>query len=190
MQGPPALSAGLPPCGGQGSLVDTLREVQPTSHMGVPRVWEKIMERIQEVAARSGFIRRKMLLWAMSVTLEQNLACPSRYREGQGRGTGARAGAGQGVTPHSAEDGTGWACPGDPVQRPRQTLDSRPQSLHLWVPSAGTDSLRLGWPSPPREQPLVSRGRFLTSVGGRGRGHSDEGFSSLQATPRRSGHCL
>ena len=66
--------------GKQGSLVNTLREVEPTSHMGVPRVWEKIMERIQEVAAQSGFIRRKMLLWAMSVTLEQNLTCPSRYR--------------------------------------------------------------------------------------------------------------
>ncbi|XP_006871002.1 PREDICTED: long-chain-fatty-acid--CoA ligase ACSBG1 [Chrysochloris asiatica] len=60
----------------KGSLVNTLREVEPTSHMGVPRVWEKIMERIQEVAAQSGFIRRKMLLWAMSVTLEQNLSCP------------------------------------------------------------------------------------------------------------------
>lgn len=59
----------------KGSLVNTLREVEPTSHMGVPRVWEKIMERIQEVAAQSGFIRRKMLLWAMSVTLEQNLTC-------------------------------------------------------------------------------------------------------------------
>lgn len=62
----------------QGTLVNTLREVEPTSHMGVPRVWEKIMERIQEVAAQSGFIRRKMLLWAMSVTLEQNLTCPSK----------------------------------------------------------------------------------------------------------------
>lgn len=59
----------------KGSLVDTLREVQPTSHMGVPRVWEKIMERTQQAAAQSGFIRRKMLLWAMSVTLEQNLTC-------------------------------------------------------------------------------------------------------------------
>ncbi|EPQ12820.1 Long-chain-fatty-acid--CoA ligase ACSBG1 [Myotis brandtii] len=37
----------------------------------------KIMERIQEVAAQSGFIRRKMLLWAMSVMLEHNLTCPS-----------------------------------------------------------------------------------------------------------------
>lgn len=60
----------------QGSLVDTLREVEPTSHLGVPRVWEKTMERIQEAAAQSGFIRRKMLLWAMSVMLEQNLTCP------------------------------------------------------------------------------------------------------------------
>ncbi|XP_039072738.1 long-chain-fatty-acid--CoA ligase ACSBG1 [Hyaena hyaena] len=61
----------------KGSLVNTLQEVEPTSHLGVPRVWEKIKERIQEVAAQSGFIRRKMLLWAMSVTLEQNLTCPS-----------------------------------------------------------------------------------------------------------------
>ncbi|XP_060035530.1 long-chain-fatty-acid--CoA ligase ACSBG1 isoform X1 [Erinaceus europaeus] len=59
----------------KGSLVDTMREVEPTSHMGVPRVWEKIMERIQEVVARSGFLRRQLLLWAMSVTLQQNLAC-------------------------------------------------------------------------------------------------------------------
>ncbi|KAF0876262.1 ACBG1 ligase, partial [Crocuta crocuta] len=61
----------------KGSLVNTLREVEPTSHLGVPRVWEKIKEHIQEVAAQLGFIRRKMLLWAMSVTLEQNLTCPS-----------------------------------------------------------------------------------------------------------------
>ncbi|XP_019316042.2 long-chain-fatty-acid--CoA ligase ACSBG1 isoform X1 [Panthera pardus] len=61
----------------QGSLANTLREVEPTSHLGVPRVWEKIMERIQEVGAGSGFIRRKMLLWAMSVALEQNVTCPS-----------------------------------------------------------------------------------------------------------------
>ncbi|XP_068847568.1 long-chain-fatty-acid--CoA ligase ACSBG1 [Capricornis sumatraensis] len=61
----------------KGNLVNTLREVEPTSHLGVPRVWEKIMERIQEVVAQSGFIRRKMLLWAMSVTLKQNLTCPS-----------------------------------------------------------------------------------------------------------------
>ncbi|XP_036771952.2 long-chain-fatty-acid--CoA ligase ACSBG1 isoform X3 [Manis pentadactyla] len=63
----------------KGSLVSTLREVEPTSHLGVPRVWEKIMEGIQEVVAQSGFIRRKMLLWAMSVTLQHNLTSPGRW---------------------------------------------------------------------------------------------------------------
>lgn len=91
--------AGLSLSGGeQGSLVNTLREVEPTSHMGVPRVWEKIMERIQEVAAQSGFIWRKMLLWAMSVNLEQNLTCPGRYRGLDGRRPGESAGLGHNLS--------------------------------------------------------------------------------------------
>nr|XP_033776576.1 long-chain-fatty-acid--CoA ligase ACSBG1 [Geotrypetes seraphini] len=58
----------------KGTLVNTLKEAQPTSHMGVPRVWEKIMERIKDVAAQSGFLKKKMLSWAMSVSLERNLS--------------------------------------------------------------------------------------------------------------------
>ncbi|XP_077330376.1 long-chain-fatty-acid--CoA ligase ACSBG1 isoform X2 [Lithobates pipiens] len=60
----------------KGTLVDTLRETQPTSHMGVPRVWEKIMERIKEVSAQASIFKRKMLSWAMSVNLERNLSPP------------------------------------------------------------------------------------------------------------------
>ncbi|XP_030047440.1 long-chain-fatty-acid--CoA ligase ACSBG1 [Microcaecilia unicolor] len=60
----------------KGTLVNTLKEAQPTSHMGVPRVWEKIMERIKEVSAQSGFFKKKMLSWAMSVSLERNLSSP------------------------------------------------------------------------------------------------------------------
>ncbi|XP_053317836.1 long-chain-fatty-acid--CoA ligase ACSBG1 isoform X2 [Spea bombifrons] len=60
----------------KGTLVDTLREAQPTSHMGVPRVWEKIMERIKDVSAQAGVVRRKMLSWAMSVSLERNQRQP------------------------------------------------------------------------------------------------------------------
>uniref|UniRef100_A0A8C5PA81 Long-chain-fatty-acid--CoA ligase ACSBG1 n=1 Tax=Leptobrachium leishanense TaxID=445787 RepID=A0A8C5PA81_9ANUR len=56
----------------KGTLVDTLKEVQPTSHMGVPRVWEKIMERIKDVSGQAGMVRRKMLSWAMSINLEKN----------------------------------------------------------------------------------------------------------------------
>ncbi|KAF4793457.1 Long-chain-fatty-acid--CoA ligase ACSBG1 [Turdus rufiventris] len=56
-----------------GSLINTLKEVQPTSHMGVPRVWEKIMEKLQDASAQSGFMKKKMLSWAMSLSLERHL---------------------------------------------------------------------------------------------------------------------
>uniref|UniRef100_A0A452U326 Long-chain-fatty-acid--CoA ligase ACSBG1 n=1 Tax=Ursus maritimus TaxID=29073 RepID=A0A452U326_URSMA len=99
----------------KGTLVDTLREVEPTSHMGVPRVWEKIMERIQEVAAQSGFIRRKMLRWAMSVTLEQNLTCPGRYGSGGQEAGGSRAGAAGQDGPRTCWAGGGsWVGPDQP----------------------------------------------------------------------------
>lgn len=63
----------------QGSLINTLKEVQPTSHMGVPRVWEKIMEKLKDASAQSGFMKKKMLSWAMSLSLERNLNGSSRY---------------------------------------------------------------------------------------------------------------
>ncbi|XP_051979279.1 long-chain-fatty-acid--CoA ligase ACSBG1-like [Xyrauchen texanus] len=56
----------------KGSLIDTLREVTPSSHMGVPRVWEKIMEKIKEEISRCGYMKRKLVTWAMSVSLEAN----------------------------------------------------------------------------------------------------------------------
>ncbi|XP_061078000.1 long-chain-fatty-acid--CoA ligase ACSBG1 isoform X1 [Conger conger] len=56
----------------KGSLVHTLREVSPSSHMGVPRVWEKMMEKIKEGIAQSGFLKKKLATWAMSVSLEAN----------------------------------------------------------------------------------------------------------------------
>uniref|UniRef100_A0A8C8B8G8 Long-chain-fatty-acid--CoA ligase ACSBG1 n=1 Tax=Otus sunia TaxID=257818 RepID=A0A8C8B8G8_9STRI len=61
----------------KGSLINTLKEVQPTSHMGVPRVWEKIMEKLKDASAQSGFIKKRMLSWAMSLSLERNLNCSS-----------------------------------------------------------------------------------------------------------------
>uniref|UniRef100_A0A8C1ZNS2 Long-chain-fatty-acid--CoA ligase ACSBG1 n=1 Tax=Cyprinus carpio TaxID=7962 RepID=A0A8C1ZNS2_CYPCA len=56
----------------KGSLVDTLREATPTAHMGVPRVWEKIMEKIKEGISQCGYMKRKLVTWAMSVSLEAN----------------------------------------------------------------------------------------------------------------------
>ncbi|XP_061451471.1 long-chain-fatty-acid--CoA ligase ACSBG1 isoform X2 [Rhineura floridana] len=59
----------------KGGLVDVLKEALPTSHMGVPRVWEKIMEKIKDVSSQSGFVKKKILSWAMLVSLEHNLSC-------------------------------------------------------------------------------------------------------------------
>uniref|UniRef100_A0A8C5SA24 Long-chain-fatty-acid--CoA ligase ACSBG1 n=1 Tax=Laticauda laticaudata TaxID=8630 RepID=A0A8C5SA24_LATLA len=62
----------------KGGLVEVLREALPTSQMGVPRVWEKMMEKIKEASSQTGLLKRKMLSWAMSATLEQNLSCSNR----------------------------------------------------------------------------------------------------------------
>ncbi|XP_042351415.1 long-chain-fatty-acid--CoA ligase ACSBG1 isoform X2 [Plectropomus leopardus] len=59
----------------KGSLVTTLREVCPTSHMGVPRVWEKMMEKMKQAISECGYVKKKLVTWAMSVSLEANLKC-------------------------------------------------------------------------------------------------------------------
>ncbi|XP_063864426.1 long-chain-fatty-acid--CoA ligase ACSBG2-like isoform X2 [Scylla paramamosain] len=48
----------------KGSLLQTLLEVQPTRFMGVPRVWEKMYEKMQEAEASVGGLKKIILLWA------------------------------------------------------------------------------------------------------------------------------
>ncbi|KAG9281005.1 long-chain-fatty-acid--CoA ligase ACSBG1 isoform X2 [Astyanax mexicanus] len=57
----------------KGTLVHTLKEATPSSHMGVPRVWEKMMEKIKHELSRAAYLKRKLVNWAMSVTLDANL---------------------------------------------------------------------------------------------------------------------
>ncbi|XP_017276054.1 long-chain-fatty-acid--CoA ligase ACSBG2 isoform X2 [Kryptolebias marmoratus] len=57
----------------KGSLVNTLKEVQPTAFMGVPRVWEKMQEKMKSVGAKSSAVRRKVAAWAKDVGLQTNL---------------------------------------------------------------------------------------------------------------------
>ncbi|XP_074834494.1 long-chain-fatty-acid--CoA ligase ACSBG2 isoform X2 [Carettochelys insculpta] len=57
----------------KGSLIDTLREVRPTAFMGVPRVWEKIEERMKSVGTKFSALRRKVAAWAKDVGLQTNL---------------------------------------------------------------------------------------------------------------------
>ncbi|XP_059191923.1 long-chain-fatty-acid--CoA ligase ACSBG1 [Centropristis striata] len=62
----------------KGSLITTLREVCPTSHMGVPRVWEKMMEKIKQAISECGYVKKKLVTWAMSVSLEANQKCTQK----------------------------------------------------------------------------------------------------------------
>lgn len=63
----------------QGSLVNTLKEVRPTAFMGVPRVWEKMQEKMKAVGAKSSTVRRKVAAWAKDVGLQTNLAKMNQY---------------------------------------------------------------------------------------------------------------
>uniref|UniRef100_A0A4W3IGX2 long-chain-fatty-acid--CoA ligase n=2 Tax=Callorhinchus milii TaxID=7868 RepID=A0A4W3IGX2_CALMI len=53
----------------KGSLVITLREVQPTSFLGVPRVWEKLQEKLREAGLKSSALKRKIAAWAKRLGL-------------------------------------------------------------------------------------------------------------------------
>ncbi|XP_060702105.1 long-chain-fatty-acid--CoA ligase ACSBG2 isoform X1 [Hemiscyllium ocellatum] len=57
----------------KGSLVTTMREVRPTAFMGVPRVWEKMQEKMKTIGAKSSTVRRKVASWAKDVGLKTNL---------------------------------------------------------------------------------------------------------------------
>ncbi len=58
----------------KGSLVDTLRSVQPTILFAVPRVWEKIADRLQAVGRENTGIRLKLAAWAKDIGLRGNRA--------------------------------------------------------------------------------------------------------------------
>lgn len=47
-----------------GSLGDRLRAVTPTIFLGVPRVWEKIQEKMQAIGASTTGLRKKIATWA------------------------------------------------------------------------------------------------------------------------------
>ncbi|XP_047656349.1 long-chain-fatty-acid--CoA ligase ACSBG2 isoform X2 [Tachysurus fulvidraco] len=58
----------------KGSLVNTMREVRPTAFLGVPRVWEKMQEKMKAAGAKSSGLRRRVAIWAKGVGLQTNLS--------------------------------------------------------------------------------------------------------------------
>ena len=56
----------------KGSLVNTLKEVRPTFFFGVPRIYEKIQEKMQQVGKANKGIKRQIGQWAKKTGLKHN----------------------------------------------------------------------------------------------------------------------
>ena len=63
----------------QGSLAGTMREVKPTAFLGVPRVWEKMQEKMVEIARQNSGFKRKVAAWAKDIGLRGNLSKMNGY---------------------------------------------------------------------------------------------------------------
>ncbi|GLV37665.1 bubblegum [Carabus blaptoides fortunei] len=57
----------------KGSLLNTLLEARPTRFLGVPRVWEKIYEKMIQVGDQNGIIKKFIASWAKSQGLQFHL---------------------------------------------------------------------------------------------------------------------
>lgn len=57
----------------KGTLLKTLQEARPTRFLAVPRVWEKIQEKMLAIGAQSGFLKKSIGNWAKAQALEHNL---------------------------------------------------------------------------------------------------------------------
>ncbi|XP_056275346.1 long-chain-fatty-acid--CoA ligase ACSBG2-like [Pseudoliparis swirei] len=62
----------------KGSLVNTLKEARPTCFLGVPRVWEKMQEKMKAVGAKASPMRRRVAGWAKSIGLQYNYSVMNR----------------------------------------------------------------------------------------------------------------
>ncbi|XP_034450662.1 long-chain-fatty-acid--CoA ligase ACSBG2-like [Hippoglossus hippoglossus] len=56
----------------KGSLGTTLKEAHPTYFMGVPRVWEKMQEKMRAIGAKGSPLRKRVADWAKSIGLQYN----------------------------------------------------------------------------------------------------------------------
>ncbi|XP_060037505.1 long-chain-fatty-acid--CoA ligase ACSBG2 isoform X2 [Erinaceus europaeus] len=56
-----------PPDALRGTLLSTLQEVKPTAFLGVPRIWEKMQEKVKESCGKSSSLKKKVFSWAQNV---------------------------------------------------------------------------------------------------------------------------
>ena len=56
----------------QGTLINTLKEVRPTRFLGVPRVWEKIQEKMMEIGRQNKGVKKMVADWAKQAAFEHH----------------------------------------------------------------------------------------------------------------------
>ena len=59
--------------------METLRDAQPTIFFGVPRIYEKMKERIEERGEQIKGLKRRLSNWARKKGLKGNLRRQNRY---------------------------------------------------------------------------------------------------------------
>ena len=57
----------------KGSLIETMREIKPTKFLAVPRVWEKMYEKMQEIGRSTTGVKKTIATWAKAKGLEYNM---------------------------------------------------------------------------------------------------------------------
>ncbi|XP_033634733.1 long-chain-fatty-acid--CoA ligase ACSBG2-like isoform X1 [Asterias rubens] len=62
----------------KGTLVTTLKEVRPTGFIGVPRVWEKIQEKMKSIGASNTGFKKRIGDWAKDIGLRGHAALEKR----------------------------------------------------------------------------------------------------------------
>jgi len=63
----------------KGSLVETMKEIQPTKFLAVPRVWEKMYEKMQEIGRSTKGVKKVIATWAKAKGLEYNMKRMNGY---------------------------------------------------------------------------------------------------------------
>lgn len=58
----------------KGTLVDSLKDARPTAMIGVPRVWEKIMEKMKSISKQNGAMKQWIARWAKDIGLRGTMA--------------------------------------------------------------------------------------------------------------------
>ena len=61
----------------KGTLVDSIKACRPTLFVGVPRVWEKIYDKMQEVGRQTKGLKAQIGAWAKRLAFQRNLGIMS-----------------------------------------------------------------------------------------------------------------